>query len=165
MRIWFSRLAVITFLISLSSFAHAQTHQGSFKDWDVYTMMQQGNKVCYIATAPKSKRGNYTRRGEPYVLVTHVASDVNEFSTSSGYPYKRGKEVTVEIDKKKYKLFTKGELAWAYDSPQDKAMIDAMKKGINMKIRGTSQRGTYSLDGYSLRGFTNAFNKMIQLCG
>lgn len=152
------------FIFCITSHAHAQQLQKTYKDWNVYTMMQNGQKVCYMASAPKSKKGNYTKRGEPYILITHVKKDVDEVSSSSGYPYKRGKEVIVEIDKKKNKLFTKGELAWAYDSLQDKKMIKAMKKGLNLKVRGTSQRGTYSTDTYSLKGFTSAYKKMVKLC-
>lgn len=147
-----------------ASAANAQQLEGTYKDWSVYSIHQQGRKVCYIASSPAKKTGNYRKRSEPYVLVTDVEPNVDEVSTSSGYPYKKGVEVSVTIDNDKYQLFTKGELAWAYDTQQDAKMVNAMKKGSKMEVRGTSRLNSYSNDTYSLSGFTNAYNRMKQLC-
>ena len=43
-------------------------------------------------------------------------------------------------------------------------MVADMKAGNRMTIRGTSTLGTYSLDKYSLSGFTAAFERMDSLC-
>ncbi len=158
-----------TFLLAavLSSIAapvYAQQKENTYGDWNVFTIQQQGRKVCYIASAPKNKTGNYSRRDEPYLLVTHISSTVDEVSTSSGYDYKNSSEVALTVEKSPYKMFTKGELAWAYDSKQDAAMVSSMKKGMKLTVKGTSQRGTYSIDTYSLRGFSNAYQRMKVLC-
>jgi len=44
-------------------------------------------------------------------------------------------------------------------------LVGAMKAGIEMTIRGTSARGTETLDTYSLRGFTAAYNEAVTACG
>lgn len=144
--------------------AFAQQLDNTYKDWSVFTLSQNGKKVCYIASAPKKKTGNYNKRGEPYVLVTYINPTTDEASTSAGYPFKQGSEVLFTIENKQYKMFTKGELAWAYDSTQDRAIIQAMKNGSDMTIKGTSQLGTYSVDTYSLRGFTKSYARMKALC-
>lgn len=159
----FSSLAVAA-AVFFSGAAHAQQLDSVHKDWNVFTITQQGKKVCYIASAPKDKKGNYNKRGEPYVLVTHLNGKADEASTSSGYPYKSGSEVAFTVDGKGYKLFTKGELAWAYDSGQDKQIVSAMKAGSKLNVKGTSTKGTYSQDSYSLSGFTAAYNRMKALC-
>lgn len=151
-------------LITAMPYANAQQLENTYKDWNVYTIKQHGKKICYIASGPVKKTGNYSRRGDPYVLVTHVSKGVDEVSTNSGYPYKKGVEVVANIDKRKFKMFTKDELAWAYDTPQDREMVKRMKAGIRMSVRGTSQKGTYSVDTYSLKGFTSAYNRMKRLC-
>ena len=144
--------------------ASAQSLDSVHRDWSVFTIQQNGKKVCYMASTPKNKTGNYSRRDEPYLLVTHISNSVDEVSTSSGYPYGRGTEAKAEIDGKEYNMFTKGELAWAYDSKQDTEMVSAMKRGSEIKIRGTSSKGTYSLDTYSLMGFTKAYGRVKALC-
>lgn len=140
--------------------AQAQKLSGNFKDWSVFTH----GKLCYIGSSPTAQKGNYSRRGEPYLLVTHRSKNTDEISTSSGYPYKHDKDVVATIDGKTYTLFTQGELAWAHDEKQDSAMVSAMKRGKKMTIRGTSKKGTWSEDTYSLSGITAAYKKMKSLC-
>jgi invasion protein IalB len=55
-------------------------------------------------------------------------------------------------------------LAWAHDSAQDKDMIERMKAKSTMTVKGTSVKNTYSIDSYSLSGFTSAFKRMKELC-
>jgi hypothetical protein len=117
-----------------------------------------------MASAPVKNTGNFSKRGDPYALVTSRDASTDEFSTSSGYPYKDGTKVRLEIDGSRYELFTKDELAWAYDSDQDNRIVTELKKGNRMTVRGTSPKDTYSLDTYSLRGATAAYNKMKSLC-
>lgn len=143
----------------------AQTLDRVFKKWSVYTTKLQGNKSCYLASFPVSKSGNYSRRDQPYLLVTRVNSKSYEVSTSSGYQYKLNSDVKIDIAGSKYKMFTKGDLAWTYNKEQDFEVIDLMRKKADMTVRGVSKIGTYSLDKYSLMGFTAAFNRMKKLCG
>lgn len=159
------RTIALVFTISLATTgAHAQEKDKTYKHWTVYTTNLQGKKTCYIASFPTKKSGNYRRRDEPYLLVTRMADNVYEVSTSSGYPYKKGSDIKVDIDSSKYTMFSQGELAWAHGAKQDAEMVEKMKKGSSMKVRGTSQLGTYSIDTYSLSGVTAAFNRMNDIC-
>lgn len=150
--------------LAAASTASAQEFVSTHGDWSVFTISRGGSTVCYIASAPVKSTGNYSRRGDPYLLITHRSAAIDEVSTSSGYPYKNDTKASVNIDGSKYEMFTKNELAWAYDTDQDRAMVGAMKKGSRMTVRGTSPKDTYSIDTYSLRGVTAAYNKMKSLC-
>lgn len=160
------KCAITLFLsvVFVGSVALAQVKDKEYKDWAVYTTNLHGNKACYIASFPKSKTGNYTKRDDPYFLVTRISEGNFEVSTSSGYPYKKNSDVSVDIEGNKFNMFTKGELAWASDSVQDNKMINMMKKKNDMTVRGTSLKGTYSIDKYSLSGFTAAYNRMTNIC-
>ncbi len=154
------RLFAFLFTLSVSSAVYAQQYDRSFRDWSVFT-----NKgTCYIGTAPVKQAGNYTKRGQPYVLVVQRSKAVDEVNVSSGYPYANGKDVHISIDSKKFQLFTKQEVAWAYDEITDTAIIRAMKAGSDLKVKGVSQRGTHSDDTYSLMGFTAAYKYMKTKC-
>ncbi len=145
--------------------AAAQELVASSGDWRVFTIKQDGKTLCYIASLPINKSGNYTKRGEPYLIVTRLASGIDEVSVSSGYNYKRNSDVTLDFgNKKTFKLFTRVELAWAYDQAADKAIINTMIAGDKVTVRGTSWKGTYSSDLYSLKGFTAAHKKMKSVC-
>lgn len=155
-------------ILTFSSASYAQTLKGEHKAWSVFTVKQSGEKICYITSSPIKKTGNYKRRGEPYLLVTYRGKGISEVSSSSGYPYKKNSKVDLSLNKKaSFKLFTSSDtpkMAWAKDVSEDKRIISSMKKGSKLTIKGFSKLGTYSLDTYSLMGFTKAYNKMTSLC-
>lgn len=136
------------------------------RDWDVYVFDDGNRRLCYIASEPTQEEGNYRRRGAPAVLVTKLpgSSAAGEVSVQPGYNYKQDSEVEVTVDNNRYRLFTQGNHAWAKTEEDDRAMIEAMRRGINMSVRGTSTLDTYSLDTYSLLGFTAAYDAMSQAC-
>ena len=70
----------------------------------------------------------------------------------------------MNIDGKTFKLFTRGDNAWAYDFAADRAIVAAMKAGQKMTVRGTSRRGTVTTDTYSLSGFSAALAAIDKAC-
>lgn len=148
----------------LAASAHAQQLHQTSGDWRVFTAGEGAQRQCYIASVPIKKTGNYAARGEPFVMITHRGAVADEVSVSSGYPYKEQSQVSLTIDSRRYDLFTQGDRGWAYDEQQDKNIAGAMMKGSQMEVKGTSQKGTFSSDTYSLSGFTAALNKMKTLC-
>lgn len=159
-------VSAVIALFSTSSLA--QNFVGEFKNWGVFTTTQEGKKVCYMTSIPTSKTGNFRKRGEPYVLVTLRTGGSSEVSVNSGFPYKENTDVDVKVGNKgSFKFFTSAQtpqMAWAKDAATDIAAIEAMKKGANVTVRGTSKIGTYAQDTYRLAGFTAAFNKMKETC-
>ena len=141
---------------------------GSYRDWHAYTFTgdETNGKICYVASVPTEQEGNYTRRGNPAVLVTRRpgGDGVDEVSVQPGYSYLGGSEVTVKIDDDTFTLFTQGEHAWARTPEDDRALIEAMKRGRTMEVHGTSTKETFSDDTYSLLGFTRAYETMVEAC-
>ena len=68
------RPSIIAFLLAptLCLAAAAQTPEflGSHRDWNVYAFTEDSHKICYMASEPTKQEGDYTRRGNPAVLVT-----------------------------------------------------------------------------------------------
>jgi hypothetical protein len=140
-----------------------------FGDWEAYTY-NAGDKagmICYMGSIPTKAVGNYTSRGNIYVMVTHrpSASNNNEVSFVAGYTYRNDSEVDVKIGSRSYKLFTNEDSAWARDSKTDEDLVKAMRRGSTMTVKGTSTRGTLTTDTYSLKGFTAAYNAISERCG
>ena len=140
---------------------------GVEKQWALYTAKDAGRTVCYIGSFPQSQSGNYSKRGDPYLLVTHIKENVDEVSVSAGYTYASSKPVTIIIDDKHtYHLNTTiEEMAWADSEEEDRSLVSAMQKGLNLKVSATSKKGTHSADTYSLMGFSKAYANMKKLCG
>ncbi len=146
------------------SSAFAQTLQYTSRDWRVFTTNNNGGVLCYMASMPVKKTGNYNNRGEPFLLVTHRSSRLDEVSVSSGYPYKENKDVTITIGKHNHQLFVQDERAWAKDSKTDMLLVERMKAGSKLTVKGNSKLNTYSIDTYSLNGFSAAYAKMKEIC-
>jgi hypothetical protein len=71
----------------------------------------------------------------------------------------------VAIGDQSFELFTQGDGAWAKDKQADDALVKAMIKGLDMVVKGTSSRGTETIDTYSLSGFTKAYEAIGKACG
>jgi hypothetical protein len=154
-------------LIASAALAQDVKPIGSFEKWSAFTYPEQGKPVCYAASQPTDSKGNYAKRGEVFLLVTHrpAAKATDVVSLVAGYEYKAGSEVEVQVGKDKFKLFTEGERAWAKDPATDKALVQAMAKSAAMEVKGTSARGTETADTFSLQGFSKAYQAIGQACG
>jgi hypothetical protein len=152
--------------------AHAQTAAtgpklvSSHRDWSVYEVTDSRGRICYVASEPVRQAGNYSRRDPPAVLVARLPGTTpsEEVSVQPGYAYRKGSTVEVKVDGREYELFTDGDHAWTRKSEEDRALIGSMKGGSTMTVKGTSMRDTYSLDTYSLSGFTAAYEAMRGAC-
>ena len=159
------------FLLSASLFflyianVFAATPVSIHKDWTLFTTKLNGKDICYIASLPIKKEGNYKKRGEPYVIVTREkGAAYDEISLSSGFLYDPDRDIEVSILKRKFPMFSNEEKAWTYDRNDDVEMVKQMKAGAKMYVLGYSKAGTMANDTYSLIGFNDAYNKMLTLC-
>ena len=168
----FVRIGILFFVISFvlisvgNAYASEPRLVGTYGDWSAYTFMENGNKVCYMASQPKTAVGNYTKRGDIFALVTHRPAEntKNVFSYMTGYPYKEGSNVSIKIDSRNFSLFTQGDTAWTADAAADNSLTNAIKAGSNMVVKGTSSRGTLTTDTFGLKGSSKAYAKISQEC-
>lgn len=168
--------AIVGFVVAVTSSGHALAQQqviASHQDWRAYRDQEDGQPLCYIGSLPKKEEGDYTSRGDSYVLVTIRPAEKPEgvVTVEAGYAYQESSKVDVGIGDKSFELYTrnrdsdgKGD-AWAFGDAGDKALIEAMKAGERMVVKGTSSRGTLTTDTYSLLGFTAAHNAIRDACG
>lgn len=151
--------------VSIVSTSFASTPISIHKDWTLFETKIDGKDICYVASLPIKKEGNYKKRGEPYVIVTRVkGANYDEVSLSSGFLYDPDRDIEVSILKRKFPMFSNEEKAWTYDRNDDVEMIKQMKAGAKMYVLGYSKAGTMANDTYSLIGFNEAYEKMINFC-
>ena len=121
------------------------------------------DSYCYIVSAPTKEEGDYTRRGDVYVLVYRINKNPDQVvQITSGYNYDEKKSVNVLIDQTSFEFFSKEDSAWTKN--KDEEVVYAMQKGMKMVITGYSSRGTLTTDTYTLKGFTAALNKLSKDC-
>jgi invasion protein IalB len=143
---------------------------GQYGDWGAYTASPGGakDKVCFALAKPKTtKTEPPARKRDPsYVFVsTRPAENVrNEVSVIIGYPFKTSSDATAEIGTAKFAMYTQNDGAWIKNVAEEARMVDAMRKGGDLTVKGTSGRGTASVDQYSLKGLAQALDKIEQEC-
>ncbi len=124
------------------------------------------DEYCYIGSIPiDSDLPKEKKRGENYILVyKNIGSPETIVQIEAGYDYKLESDIIVKIDKGNYSFYTTEDLpgvAWTND---DKKVIFAMKKGLELIVTGESSRGTITNDKYTLKGFTASYNKLTKDC-
>jgi hypothetical protein len=139
---------------------------GESHGWTAYNYTEGGNKVCYVAGQPAKSEPANAQRKRVSALVTHRPGEkaVNVVSFIAGYPFKDKSEAEVDIDGKKYKLFTNSDTAWALDSKEDRDVVEAMMKGKQLTIKGSSAKGTATTDTYALAGFKEMVGLIDKSC-
>ncbi len=92
---------IFLIFFSIGAFASVSDVQlkEKYKDWLVYTALEDGEKVCYIVSYPKKKSEHYTTNRKPYVMVSYVDKKADEVSVTSGFQYDK-EPVALNIDKK-----------------------------------------------------------------
>ena len=140
---------------------------GVFTAWEARTSTVGKDQVCFMSSLPKNSEGDYSKRGETSVIVTHwpERKRFDEVSVVAGYSYKDGSKVEIVIDGQYYDLYTEADRAWRYSAKEDLELVLAMRKGKTMVVRGTSTRGTLTVDTYSLDGFSAAHSAINRACG
>lgn len=168
MRHIFISFFALSFLIFSSSVqANEPRLIGTYGAWSAYVFNEDGGKVCYMAAEPESAKGNYTKRGEIFALITHRPKEntKNVFSYITGYTYKKGSSVNIRANSQSFSLFTQNDTAWTPDAATDNKLADSIRKGSKMIVKGTSSRGTLTTDTFSLSGSGKAHDAINQACG
>src|SRR5262249_28788034 len=88
----------------------------------------------------------------------------NEISLVVGYPFKSSSDATAEIGTAKFAMYTLNDGAWIKNVAEEARLVEAMRKGGDLTVRGTSGRGTQSTDQYSLKGLGQALDMAEQRC-
>ena len=141
---------------------------GQYGDWGAYTASPGGNKVCFALAKPKSTKLEPAGRprDQSYIFVSTRPTEKvkNEVSVIIGYPFKASSDATAEIGTAKFAMYTEKDGAWIKNVAEEARMVDAMRKGADLTVKGTSGRGTQSTDQYSPKGLAQALDKVEQEC-
>ena len=139
---------------------------GKFKDWESFTLLQNGNKVCFAQSIPVVRAPKKLKREPSRLFVSFRPAEniKNEISVTNGYEFKMKAPVSAKSGKKSYDLFSKGKFAWVVDDKDEKKLIVTMKKASRLMIVGNTNKGDQTTDHYSMMGFTKAYNTAKKSC-
>jgi hypothetical protein len=141
---------------------------GQYGDWGAYTASPGGGKVCFALAKPKTMKTDPPgrKRDQAYLFVSSRPGEKvkHEVSVIVGYPFKTSSDATAEIGSAKFAMYTVNDGAWIKNVAEEARMVDAMRKGGDLAVKGTSGRGTMSTDEYSLKGLAQALDKIEREC-
>ena len=158
----------IFFILIFTS--QAQTEEvkkmGKHKDWETYIIKSNSGKVCFAQSKPVLQAPKTNDR-EARLFITFRPNEniKNEISITAGYNFNKQNTITAASGKYKYKFdIAEEKFAWMADSKQEKKMINTMKKGSRIMVKGYNSKGSQTTDHYSLLGFTKAYNATKANC-
>ena len=158
-------------LILVSLFAVSVNSQevkkvGKFKDWETIIITEQTGKVCFAQSVPVLQAPKSNPREARMFVSFRPAEKINdEISVTGGYEFNNQNSIIATSGKSKYKFDIAQEgFAWIADNKLENKMIKTMKRGSRIMITGYNQKGSQTIDHYSLLGFTKAYNAAKTSC-
>ena len=162
-------LIILSMLLAFPAMAQEPKRLSAHHDWTAYVYGSGKDRICYIASSPKSHKPKGINRDPAYFHVAHYPnlSRRGEIHVEVGYPLKPNSRPRAKVKVKKktqnFRFFVKDSSAWVVDR-KNAPVVEAMKAGSTMNFTATSARGTVVTDSYSLKGFTAAYKAITKAC-
>jgi len=139
---------------------------GTHKDWETYVINTEKGKVCFAQSKPLLQAPKANPR-EARLFITFRPNEkiMNEISITAGYDFNTKNSIIASSGKNKYKFdISQESFAWIADNKKEEKMIKTMKKGSRIMVTGYNQKGSQTIDHYSLLGFTKAYKATKANC-
>jgi invasion protein IalB len=142
---------------------------GQFGDWGAYKANPGGKDVCFALAKPTAAvtQPAGRNRDPSYAFISTRPSEKvrNEVSVIVGYPQKAGIDATATIDgSTKYAMYTQDDGAWIKNAAEEGRLLESLRKGADVVVKGESARGTKTTDTYALKGLSQALDRVGQEC-
>jgi hypothetical protein len=160
-------LSIFIPIISVSSsLAEDLKKVGKFKDWDVMVMSEASGKVCFAQSSPVLQAPKNNKRDARLFITFRPGEKIsNEISATAGYEFNKNNTVLATSGNNKFKFDIKQQgFAWMTSNKKEKIMVKVMKKGSRIMLSGYNEKGSQTIDHYSLLGFTKAYNTAKKAC-
>ena len=161
-------LAVFGLVGAFVSTAHAQNVEtiAKIKDWTVFSQELGNDRICFATTAASDKAPRDVRHGDVYFFVSAWKSGRSGSSQSSlrvGYDLREDLPPNLIISGRKWRMFPAGDEAFLEDKAE-KSVLNALKRGSELRVEAVSQRDTRTAYHFSLRGSANAIDRALREC-
>ncbi len=159
-------LSLIIFFIFMPLKAEELKEIGKYKDWQTMVLVEPTGTVCFAQSSPVLQSPKTNERDARLFVTFRPAEKIkDEISASPGYEFNKNNSVIATSGKNKIKFdIIQQGFAWIAENKIEKKMIKVMKKGSRIMITGYNQKGSQTIDHYSLLGFTKAYNAAKKAC-
>ena len=139
---------------------------GKYKDWETIVLAETSGKVCFAQSSPILQSPKTNKRDARLFVTFRPGEKItNEISTTAGYEFNKNNSVLATSGNNKFKFDIKQQgFAWMTSNKKEKIMVRVMKKGSRIMVTGYNEKGSQTIDHYSLLGFTKAYNTAKKAC-
>jgi hypothetical protein len=141
---------------------------GKYGEWGAYTAAPGGAKTCFVIATPTTSQTNPPNRPRDpahFFISTRPSEKVkDEVSVIMGYTLKPSSDVTVAISPANFALYSQNDGAWIKNAADEARLVDALRKGSDAVVKGTSAKGTQTTDTFPLKGLAQALDRVGQEC-
>ena len=158
--------SIITMVLISKLFADDIKKIGKFKDWEVMVISEASGKVCFAQSIPVLQAPKKDKRDARLFITFRPSEKIsNEISATAGYEFNKNNTVLATSGNNKFKFDIKQQgFAWMTSNKKEKIMVKVMKKGSRIMLSGYNEKGSQTIDHYSLLGFTKAYNTAKKAC-
>ena len=137
-----------------------------YKDWQTMVLVEPTGTVCFVQSSPVLQAPKSNKRDARLFVTFRPGEKIaDEISASPGYEFNKNNSVTAISGKNKIKFdIIQQGFAWIADNKIEKKMVKLMKTGSRIMITGYNQKGSQTIDHYSLLGFTKAYKAAKTAC-
>ena len=159
---------VIFFLTTFISQINAEEvkKMGKHKDWETYVINSETGKVCFAQSKPVLQSPkNSPREARLFISFRPGENITNEISITSGYDFNNKNSIKAISGKNRYTFdIVRENFAWITDNKFEQKMIKTMQRGSRIMVKAYNQKGSQTIDHYSLLGFTKAYKATKANC-
>ena len=138
---------------------------GQYEGWGAYWAAPDGRKVCFAAARPN---GTQTNRGRTpsYLFITSRPHEKvkDEVSAIVSFPLKANADATAVIGRKQYALSAQSDGVWIKNQADESKLVDDMRRGSDLVLKATTDRGLQSTDTFSMKGLAQALDRITREC-
>jgi len=162
------KFILIIFLTAFSNQVNAEEikKMGTHKDWETYVINSDAGKVCFAQSKPVLQAPKKDLREARLFISFRPGENIaNEISITSGYAYNNKNSIKAISGRNKYIFdIVREDFAWITNKKFEKKMIKTMQKGSRIMVKAHNQKGSQTIDHYSLLGFTKAYKATKANC-
>ncbi len=134
--------------------------------WQAFSSQQGRSKVCYALSKAEVRLPANLKDIEGLLFVSSRPTEGvrNEISFVLNFDLKEDVEHQAIIGSERFALVAKGQNMWLKNPAEEPRMLDALRKGSGLEVKGTSKRGNPTSDKYSLAGMNQAVKRAEDAC-
>jgi hypothetical protein len=134
--------------------------------WQAFSSQQGRSKICYALSKAESRTPANLKDVEGLLFISSRPGEGvrNEISLVMNFDLKEDVEHQAIIGNDRFALVAKGQNVWLKNPAEEGRMLDALRKGSGLEIKGTSKRGNATSDKYSLAGISQIVKRAEDAC-